>query len=148
MTDQPVQGHLTVSGKQAMECGGLRFEASFRAPAGATLRVFGDVDGEATELFRFDDFVDAPHYHVPADGPVIPFDREKFGEPLAWYVSQLRDHLAELLTQAGFARLVPAVDYRAVAEHADDITQAMTECVPDGYVRVPGTGLRLSTPTA
>ena len=144
MTEQPAPGHLEVTGKQVVECGGLSFEATFRAPAGATLRVSGELDGQPTELFRFDDFIEGPHYHVPADGPAIAFDRAQLGEPLAWYVSQLRDHLAELLTEAGFSRLVPDIDFRAVAEHADDITQAMTACVPDGYSREPGVGLRMS----
>jgi hypothetical protein len=144
MIDQPEPGHLEVTGKQVVECGGLSFEATFRAPAGATLRVSGDLDGKPTELFRFDDFIDSPHYHVPADGPAIAFDRAELGEPLAWYVGQLRDHLADLLAEGGFAGLVPDVDFRAVTEHADDITHAMTVCVPHGYVREPGVGLRMS----
>jgi hypothetical protein len=35
-----------VTGRQLVDCGGLRFEATFRAPAGATLRVLGDVEGQ------------------------------------------------------------------------------------------------------
>jgi hypothetical protein len=144
MTDNPVLGHREMTEEQVVECGGLRFEATFRAPVGATLRVSGNVDGQVTDLVRFDDFIEAPHYHVPASAPAIAFDRTELGEPLAWYVSQLRDHLSELLTQAGFARLLPQVDIGEVAKHADDITRAMNECVPDGYERVPGHGLRLS----
>jgi hypothetical protein len=144
MSDQPMRSHRETAGEHVVECGGLRFEAMFRAPAGATLRVSGEVDGQVTDLVRFDDFIEAPHYHVPASGPAISFDRTELGEPLAWYVSQLRDHLAELLTQAGFARLVPHVDFREVTKHADDITRAMNECVPEGYERVPGIGLRPS----
>jgi hypothetical protein len=139
-----MQGHLHVTGRQVVECGGLRFEATFREPAGATLRVSGEVDGQMTELVRYDDFIDSPHYHVPADAPSIPFDQAALGEPLAWYVSQLRDHLAEVLTEAGYATLLPNVDTAAVAEHADDITQAMIDCVPDGYVREPGIGLKMA----
>src|SRR5438874_1052530 len=84
-----------------------RVEATFRAPAGATLRVSGDVDGHVTELLRFDDFIDGPHYHIPPAGDPIPFDQAALGEPLTWFIAQLRDHLAELLTQAGFARILP-----------------------------------------
>jgi hypothetical protein len=143
MTDQQVP-HLEVTGRQVVECGGLRFEATFRAPAGATLRVSGDVDGHVTELLRFDDFIDGPHYHLPAAGDPIFFDQAALGEPLTWFVSQLRDHLAELLAEAGFARVVSDVDVDAVADHAEDIRKAMEACVPNGYVRVPGVGLRRS----
>jgi hypothetical protein len=143
MTDQP-SPQQEVPGPQIVECGGLRFDASFRAPAGATLRVYGEVDGQTTELLRFDDFIEAPHYHVPAAGPAIAFDEAVLGEPLAWFVSQLSQHLAELLTEAGFARTLPDVDPGAVAHCADAIRKAMETCVPDGYTRVPGAGLRRS----
>ncbi len=133
---------LEAMGRQLVECGGLRFEATFRAPAGATLRVLGEVEGQVTELLRFDDFVESPHYHVPASGPAIQFDQARLGEPLAWFVGQLRDHLTELLTEAGFAPVLTDLDPGAVADHAGEIRTAMEACVPEGYVRVPGIGLQ------
>jgi hypothetical protein len=125
----------------ALEVGGLHFTASFRA-SGATLRVFGLVGGRQTEVLRFDDFVDGPHYHVPAEGPQIIFDETELGEPLAWFVAEIRDHLEEMLTAAGFGELVEVVDAKAVAENAGTIRKMMVDCVPDGYVRSPGVGLR------
>ena len=91
-----------------IEFGGLRFDVSFRE-VGATLRVDGHVDGTWTEMLRFDDFVDMPHFHSPADGAAIPFDRAH-GEPLAWYVAQIRDHLPEWLEKAGFGDVLPTID--------------------------------------
>jgi hypothetical protein len=128
-------------GATELDIGGLQFEASFRG-AGATLRVFGAVAGQRTELLRFDDFIDEPHYHVPAEGDAIMFDRAILGEPLDWFVSQIRDHLDELLTTAGFAEVLPGVDLRAVTDNAERIRKAMVDCVPDGFVRVPGLGLQ------
>jgi hypothetical protein len=142
MAEQQIPQHPRAMDRQVVDCGGLRFESTFRAPAGATLRVFGEVDGDTDELLRFDDFIEGPHYHVPAAADPIPFDQERLGEPLAWFVSQLRDHLAELLDEAGFARLVPEVDFDAITEHAEDVREAMEACVPEGYVRLPGVGLR------
>jgi hypothetical protein len=124
------------------DCGGLHFSVSFRPPAGATLRVSGDIDGTRTELLRFDDFVDSPHYHAPASGDAVVFDRDAFGEPLAWYVAQLRDHLEELLVTAGFADALAGVDVAAVSDGAERVREAMIDCVPEGYVRVPGVGLQ------
>ena len=134
-------GSFDVSEPIEMDLGGLRFSASFRAPAGATLRVYGEVDGHDTELLRFDDFIEDPHYHVPAAAAPLHFDQAN-GEPLAWYVAQVRDHLAELLDAGGFSALASSVDVAAVAAHADDIRRAMEECVPEGYARVPGAGLQ------
>ncbi len=145
MTDHQTPAQSEAAERQVVECGGLRFEATFRTPVGATLRVSGDVDGHLTDLVRFDDFVEGPHYHIPASGDPIPFDRVALGEPLTWFISQLRDHLAELLTEAGFARILSDVDLAAVTDHAQDIRKAMEACVPEGYARVPGIGLRRSS---
>jgi hypothetical protein len=124
-----------------LEIGGLHFEASFRAPAGATLRAFGPTAGGQEEMLRLDDFVEAPHYHL-ADGPPIAFDRAALGDPLDWFVTQLRDHLGEMLTNAGFAEVLAVVDLRAVANNADSIRKMMVDCVPAGYVRTPNVGLQ------
>jgi len=131
-----------MSDATAWDCGGLHFSVSFRAPAGATLRVSGDVDGTRTEMLRFDDFVDAPHYHAPASADAVMFDRDALGEPLEWVVAQLRDHLGTLLTDAGFEGALSRIDTQAVAGCAERVRKEMIDCVPDGYVRVPGVGLQ------
>jgi hypothetical protein len=133
---------------QLFEFGGLRFEVSFRNPAGATLRVDGPVDGEWKEMLRFDDFVDGPHYHAPADADPINFDRAAHGEPLAWYLTQVRDHLPEWLTRSGFAGVVPTIDMAAVVDNLGQVDEAMQTCIPDGFVRTPGIGLQRLTPNA
>jgi hypothetical protein len=126
-----------------LEFGSLRFDVSFRE-VGATLRVDGRVGGTWTEMLRFDDFVDAPHFHAPASGEAIPFDRTSLGEPLAWYVAQIRDHLPEWLDKAGFGGLLPTIDIEAISLSADRLTEAMNACVPAGFLRVPGIGLQRS----
>jgi hypothetical protein len=143
MSDQTT-GERQSSGPSAtaFDCGGLHFEVTFRAPQGATLRVFAEVEGQRSEVLRFDDFVDAPHYHVPAEGPAIMFDRDEKGEPLTWIVSELRDDLGPLLTTAGYAEILASLDLPAISANADRIRQAMEDCVPEGYARVPGVGLQ------
>src|SRR5579862_4507147 len=131
--------HPKTSGT-TLELGGLRFDVSFRS-VGATLRVDGRVDEHWVEMLRFDDFVDSPHFHAPASGDSIAFDRTS-GEPLAWYVSQIRDHLPEWLEKAGFASVLPTIDVDEISKNADRLTEAMEACVPDGFVRVPGVGLQ------
>jgi hypothetical protein len=145
MADPTSEVHPPVSaGASEMDFGGLHFDVSFRGPAGATLRVSGPVNGERKELLRFDDFVESPHYHVPADGSATMFDRTTLGDPLDWFVSQISDHLEELLTAAGFSEVLPDVDIGAVGANAGSIRKAMEDCVPEGYVRVPGFGLQRS----
>ncbi len=142
MTDAKSQPRTSFDeAETVLDVGGLRFGAMFR-PSGATLRVYGRAGGRQRELLRFDDFVDGPHYHVPADGPQISFDEATLGEPLAWFVSQISDNLEELLSAAGFGELVAVVDTKAVADKAGTIRKMMVDCVPPGYVRTPGMGLR------
>jgi hypothetical protein len=124
------------------DVGGLHFMASFRREAGATLRVYGEAGGGRTELLRFDDFVDSPHYHAPGGGPAIEFDPATQGEPLEWLVTQVRDHLENWLGAAGFAAVAAELDLNAIAASADRIRTEMTECLPDDYVRLPGKGLQ------
>ena len=133
---------LRPQGQQVLEFGGLRFDVAFRAIGGATLRVDGQVDSEWKELLRFDDFIDVPHYHAPADAEQINFDRATLGEPLAWCIAQIRDHLPEWLEKSGFADVVPSVDMDEVVRNIDKVDEAMRACVPEGFVRVPGVGLQ------
>jgi hypothetical protein len=139
---EPTAEAMRAVNQQKFEFGGLRFDVAFRAVAGATLRVDGKVDGEWKELLRFDDFIDVPHYHAPADAHQIDFDRATLGEPLVWYIAQIRDHLPEWLTKSGFADVVPTVDMKAVVDNIDKVEEAMRNCVPDGFVRVPGVGIQ------
>jgi hypothetical protein len=132
--------------EEVLAFGGLRFGVSLRPP-GATLRVSGPVDGTWTEMLRFDDFVDQPHFHVPSSGPSIAFD-PSLGEPLAWYVSQIRDHLAEWLERAGFAGVLASVDLDEVSANSHRLAAAMEARVPDGCARVPGVGWRHLTTSA
>lgn len=139
---EPSPEAMRAVNQQILEFGGLRFDVAFRAVAGATLRVDGKVDNEWKELLRFDDFIDVPHYHAPADAHQINFDRETLGEPLVWYIAQIRDHLPEWLTKSGFADVVPSVDMDEVVRNIDKVDEAMRTCVPEGFVRVPGVGIQ------
>jgi hypothetical protein len=130
------------SGAEEWAVGGLRLSVAFRREDGATLRVWGPVGDGWTEMLRFDDFIDEPHHHVPAMAEPYMFDRARDGEPLEWFVAQVRDNLAEMLVAGGFAEVLAGVDVAAVAAEADKIHQAMIDIVPEGYVRVPGVGLQ------
>jgi hypothetical protein len=146
MSDGTV-GSFDVSDPIELDMGGLRFSASFRAPAGATLRVSAQVEGGWQELLRFDDFVEQPHFHVPAAANPTMVDRETNGVPLEFFVGQLRDHFRELLVQGGFSAILETVDLDAVTSNIDRIHQAMIDVVPDGYARVPGVGLQRAVAT-
>lgn len=129
-------------GATEWEVGGLHLSVAFRHEDGATLRVFGRRPEGWKEILRFDDFIEGPHYHVAVDRPIIPVDRATLGDPMEFYVAQMRDHVGELLTDAGFSDVADAADLEAVRADAGHIRQELIDCVPDGYERVPGVGLQ------
>jgi hypothetical protein len=140
-------GSFDVSEPTELDIGGLRFSASFRAPAGATLRVLAQFEDGWREVLRFDDFVEQPHFHVPASADATMVDREMNGAALDFFIAQLRDQLGELLLQGGFSEILETTDLDAVANDIDRIREAMIDVVPDGYSRVPGVGLQRALPT-
>jgi len=149
MTDvQPEAQVFYRLNQRELDFGGLRFDVYFTGTFGATMRLSGRLDGEWKELLRFDDFVDAPHYHAPADDHQTNYDRQH-GDPLEWYIAQIRDHLAEWLTNAGYAEVLDTIYLDAVSAHVDELRDAMHDCVPEGFIRVPGVGLqRVESPAA
>jgi hypothetical protein len=142
MTDMQTEPQPAAEPEETvLDIGGLQFTVAFRGP-GATIRVYGEPEGVRTELLRFDDFIEDPHYHVPASAKPFAFDRAAHGAPLPWFIEQIRDHLGELLSDAGYASVLGSVDLDAVREGAGRIEQAMVDCVPAGFTRVAGVGIQ------
>ncbi len=130
-----------------MQIGGLRFSASFRARAGATLRVSARLEDRWRELLRFDDFIEQPHFHVPASADATMVDRAVNGAALDFFIAELRDRLTELLVQGGYSEILETIDVHDVTNNIDLIHQAMIDVVPDGYIRVTGVGLQRAIAT-
>ena len=142
MTDvQPEAQVFHRLNQRELEFGGLRFDVYFTGTFGATMRLSGQVDGDWKELLRFDDFVDMPHYHAPADADQINYDSAN-GDPLEWYIAQIRDDLPEWLTKSGYAEVLPSVDFAVVSDNVGQLRDAMHDVVPEGFQRVPGVGLQ------
>ncbi len=139
MTDSGTDQLGVDEAAREFDFGGLRFDVSFRG-RGPTLRVLGQVGAEWTEMLRFDDFVDEPHFHAPP-AERFSFDRS-LGDPLTWFVAQVRDHLAEWLQRAGFGAILPDIDVAEITAHAGELEAAMARCVPAGCTRVTGYGLQ------
>lgn len=122
--------------KVRVEVGGLRFEVNRREfhddegtslDGGTTIGIFGEVEGEATQVLRFDCFRKDPHYHVPAS-EIEPrhLDADEIGDPLEWAYAQTREHLPDLIRQAGYAKLAESVDAQALRTGWEELRQAVT----------------------
>lgn len=106
--------------KQTLKVGGLRFAVQQRSTGddgGSSIEVYGDVEGRWLQVLRFDCFKKMPHYHAPASNDV----RQKLGpsvvgDGLEWTLDQIRSHLPEMLTAAGFVELAGSVNQTALSK--------------------------------
>lgn len=108
--------------------GALRVAMHYRndipGDAGLCIEVWAPVDGDDTELLRFDCFAVAPHYHYgPAAGDErLMFDATADGDPLQWTLERFeRGHLPAMIARAGYPQIGAAVDGAAVAAALPEI---------------------------
>ena len=83
---------------------------------GLCVQVFAQVDGEDTELLRFDCFANAPHYHYgpELENERLMLDATAAGDPLRWTLERFeRGRLRPMLERAGYAALAASVDDEA-----------------------------------
>ena len=85
---------------------------------GLSLQVRGEVDGEDTELLRFDCFEIAPHYHyAPArENTQVMLDPVVTGNPIGWAFEQIATRLPAMLTKAGYPEVATRVNAVALME--------------------------------
>jgi hypothetical protein len=122
-----------------LQFGGLRFEVYYTRYFGPTTRVFGQQNGEWTEMLRFDDFVDVPHYHAPAESDVaIMLDVPTQGEPIEFYMDVLSSKLPEHLPGLGFGDVLPTIDNDVVRMNLPTLRAAMSSVLPEGFNRAKG----------
>lgn len=123
---------MRVSEKKTFEIGGLSFTVLHRelgekygADGGVSIEIYGDVDGEKTQVLRFDCFRKQPHYHMPPSAPgQLSLDPKEVGTGLDWSFDQIREHLPEMIQTAGFTELAKAVDRHEL--HAKAVEQVQT----------------------
>jgi hypothetical protein len=126
-----------------LQFGGVRFETYYTRYFGTSTRLFGKVEGEWVEMLRFDDFVDVPHYHAPADDDnAIMVDAAEIGEPMPFFLDLIENKLPERLPQIGFGDVLPSIDLDRVKANIDLVRHAMNSVLPEGFSRVSGQTLR------
>ena len=84
---------------------------------GLMIQVYGDVDGQDTEILRFDCFDQAPHYHY---GPMnhnvrLHMDKTTAGNPVGWTLDQIRNNLPGMVRRAGYDALADKVEARPIS---------------------------------
>ena len=132
MADQPEMILIQQGPKQDLTLGGLRFVACRREvgeAGGHTLEIWGPVNGEDTQVLRFDCFKGAPHYHMPPSAPgQLALDPDEVGDGLAWALDCTREKLPEMIEKAGFAELAHGLDPAVFRAGTDRVEALIAGC--------------------
>ncbi len=112
-------GAITISVRQE------QWDANIHSHAdqGVIIDIEGDVDGESTVLLRFTCFdIERSYTYAPdGKGKICRMDPIVDGNPIGWSIKQLRNHLPEMLTAAGFDAIADSVDTQLVAQNLDQV---------------------------
>lgn len=110
--------------------GCLRITVEYRRTdddEGPTIRVFGRVGDEETQVLRFDCFQSDPHYHYDPQGSNEQHDMEaeNIRDPVEWTLHRLERDLPDMIRRAGYGSLADQVNSAQVAGQMDQIRDTM-----------------------
>jgi hypothetical protein len=93
---------------------------------GLCIQVYGVVEGEDTEILRFDCFDQDPHYHYgPANQNIrLHLDKTTAGNPVGWTMDNIRTKLPTMIRRAGYEDLAAAVEANPVTKAKLDEAEA------------------------
>ena len=107
-------------GATVVSAGAVEVAMSYRndipGDAGLCIQVYAEVDGQDTELLRFDCFANAPHYHYGPEqnNERLMLDATAAGDPLAWALERFeRGRLGPMIERAGYAQVAASLDEEA-----------------------------------
>ena len=99
--------------------------------AGLCIQIYAEVNGQDTEILRFDCFANAPHYHYgpELDDERLMLDATAAGDPLAWTLERFeRGRLQPMIERAGYKAVAASVDedaFRAALPTVTNEAQAI-----------------------
>ena len=111
---------------------GLLIHSDIAGDEGLCIEVRADVDGQDTELLRFDCFHVAPHYHYgpEADDERLMLDLTAAGDSLDWTLNCFeRGRLRPMIERAGYASVASALDEDEVASVIPQVVSTAREIV-------------------
>jgi len=132
-----------------IEVGGLRFNVRYRAgntDRGPSLRIYGDVEGKAVQLLRFDCFENQPHFHYAPEGKnnQLRMDKTKVDDPIAWTMDHLQGNMTSLIRLAGYRALADQLDEAELTAALPIIDKALRDSIPAAMPELQASGLCFS----
>jgi hypothetical protein len=125
---------------------GLRFSVRYsktNTDRGPSLRIYGDVEGKAVQLLRFDCFEGTPHFHYDPDGKnnQLRMDKAHVTDPIAWSMDYLRGNVTSLVRLAGYHALADQLDDAALTAALPTVEKALRDSIPAEMPGLEASGL-------
>ena len=119
-----------MSQEKVFQVGGVELHVDNRSlgdDGGPSVRVYGDVDGKAVQLLRFDCFRKDPHYHYDPSGrnDQRHLDQATVPDSIGWTIEQLSNNLAEMIRTASYGGVAARVDQAAVGAVLPEVESIM-----------------------
>jgi len=104
---------------------------------GLCVQVYSSIDGEDTEILRFDCFDQTPHYHYGPENHNIRLNMDKTtaGHPLAWTINNLRSRLPAMVRRSGYEDLATTLDSNPIPHAKLDEIEAQAWKMTNGERR-------------
>lgn len=128
-------------GSTRIEAGPVEFAMSYRQEImddqGLCLQVYADIDGQDTEILRFDCFDQSPHYHYGPENHNIRLfmDKTTAGNPLGWTIGNLRHKLPAMVRRSGYDALADKLEASPVSAAKLDELEATSRQMANGQRR-------------
>lgn len=128
-------------GSTRIEAGPVEFAMSYRQEImddqGLCLQVYADIDGQDTEILRFDCFDQSPHYHYGPENHNIRLfmDKTTAGNPLGWTIGNLRHKLPAMVRRSGYDALADKLEAHPVDAAKLDELEATSRQMANGQRR-------------
>ncbi|MCY3558692.1 MAG: hypothetical protein OXH13_08620 [Chloroflexi bacterium] len=120
--------------QERVEAGAIAFAMHYRddiaGDEGLCIEVRAEVEGEDTELLRFDCFRVAPHYHYgpQADDERLMLDLTAAGNALDWTLDCFqRGRLGPMIERAGYPGVAESLDAGALGAAMPNVVSAARE---------------------
>ena len=119
-----------MSQEKVFQVGGVELHVDNRSlgdDGGPAVRVYGDVDGKAVQLLRFDCFRKDPHYHYDPSGrnEQHHLDTATVLDSIGWTMEQLGNNLAEMIRTANYDGVAAGVNQAAVKAVLPEVESIM-----------------------
>ncbi|MFQ6027233.1 MAG: hypothetical protein ACE5Q6_07055 [Dehalococcoidia bacterium] len=95
------------------------------ADQGVRIQVVANVDGQETEILRFDCLDNVPSYTYgpEKEDVLILMDPTTAGNPIGWSVAQIGAHLPDMIRRAGYEAIADQVDNNLVSQMVSEVEE-------------------------